>query len=233
MCFLNIISYNTSAPFVQAAFKYSKYDKESNSVKTYLRIMSRVYNYSASVIELYASANADVILTLLVNKILANCKKEGIEEAKHLISDWLVILIDDYNSSLRDKHAKTPSTSIDTTFSQYPNLKHLSRYIFGLLSSPILETPAFDDFWYYNDQLYSSLPPKFLRLCIYPNLSSYGALNHLSSQHLNLNFSAITTSNCKIFLLDTYHHLIVYYFSKDNEITWPLPKDSKFVEISI
>ena len=223
-------SYNTGAPFVQTAFKYNRYDRDSNTIKTYLRVMNQQYNYSSSPVDLYANANTDVILALLVNKLLRHCKVEGIEETRHLVNDWLVIVLADYNISLHDKNVKLSSTSIDTTFAKFPNLKHLSRLIFGLLNNTILKNPTFDDYWYYNDHLYSGLPPKLLRACIYPNLSSYGAINHLSSQHLHLNFAAITTSSCKIFLLDNYHNLYVYYYSKDMsspDFSWPLPKDSK------
>lgn len=91
----------------------------------------------------------------------------------------------------------------------------------------------------------SVLNPRDIHRALYPSLSSYGAVNNLSSQNVFLSRSAVLTSGCRLFLLDALSLIIIYYFDtssqprhphqlnnnnllQNSEIAFPPPKESKF-----
>ncbi len=57
----------------------------------------------------------------------------------------------------------------------------------------------------------SGLEPRFLQRALYPDLSSWGAPNNLSSQNLPLSKATIVTSGCRLFLIDGYHTICAYH----------------------
>lgn len=63
---------------------------------------------------------------------------------------------------------------------------------------------------------------------LYPELSSYGAPNNLSCQGLPLCKSSVLTSGCRLFLLDGFTSIYVYYLGGGNEgeLPFPPPKGS-------
>jgi hypothetical protein len=59
-------------------------------------------------------------------------------------------------------------------------------------------------------------------------MSSFGAVNNLSSQHVPLSRSSVITSGCKLFLVDAFSIIVVYLYEagEKSEIPFPPPKDS-------
>ncbi len=106
--------------------------------------------------EIYHTADVDAILSLLTHKIIRSSLDEGIKEARELLQDWMTILLTNYNEHVATLTGPKRGTKIlDTTFSKYPNLKHLSRLVFGLLKNPLLSADTTDaDYWSYLHALY-------------------------------------------------------------------------------
>mgnify|MGYP001066399640 CR=1 FL=1 len=152
---------------------------------------------------------------------------------------------------LPPQQPQSPS-EIDLSFSKIPNLKRLSRSVFALLNSPLMRTENIDsDYVIYLQCLYrylyrypshhhnninksltlpthSGLEPQFLHRALYPELSSYGAPNNLSCQGLPLAKSSVLSSGCRLFLLDAFTSIYVYYLGggPEGEIPFPPPKGS-------
>jgi len=103
--------------------------------------------------------------------------------------------------------------------------------VFSLLKSPLISSDYHcdPDFWSYLQCLYSGLSPRFIHKALYPVLSSYGAANNLASQHLCLSRASVLTSGCKLFLIDAFSLIIIYFIEtpeNKNDIAFPPPKDS-------
>lgn len=93
-----------------------------------------------------------------------------------------------------------------------------------------VDYPIDSDYWNYLHCLFSGLDPHLLRKAIYPLLTSWGAVNNLSTQNIPLSYSSVLTSGCKLFLLDSFFVIIAYFNDTDGKsegITFPPPKDSK------
>lgn len=199
--------------------------------------------------ELYSEAVPDVILCLLVHKIIRATLDEGITEGRLLLQDWLTVFTSKYTQHIQQEDPKKPvSRIVDTTFSKYSNLRNLPRLAFGLLKSPLLwEKQADSDYWSYLHCLYrccsrieisnlnSALEPRFLHRVVYPVLTSFGAANNMASQNLSLSRSSVTTCGCRLFLLDAYTMLIIYYMEPIDGTSEPIPfppaKDSMVITI--
>ncbi|KAI4373595.1 hypothetical protein MLD38_011705 [Melastoma candidum] len=150
-------------PVLQIAFQYSIVvppeapsdpDKVTSnrfkySLQRRLRIRTVQYNTARNMNELYDSMDPEVVLSLLVHKVILASLEQGVREGRMLLHDWLV----------------------DVSFSQCPQLQHLSRLVFALLRNPLLlfhEEGVHPDYRIFLQCLFSALEPSSLHYAVYP-----------------------------------------------------------------
>ncbi len=135
---------------------------DSDRVERRLRIHTVQLGVADRPLDLYQSADADSILSLLTLKVIRSCLDEGIEEGRLLVQDWLTILLKNYHEGITlSAKGISPSSSssnrfVDMAFSKSTNLRNLSRYVFALLKSPLLSNSEHcdPDYWSYLHLLY-------------------------------------------------------------------------------
>lgn len=239
-------SRNSDAPPVlQLAFQYTVVVPPQENFKTglsapdscryllkqRLRIRTVQYEIAENINELYDSANAEVILSILVHKVIAASLEQGVKEGRLLLHDWLVILTAQYNDACNLVQFGKPNTAsqLDVAFSHCPQLQSLPRLAFALLRSPLLrlhEEGVHPDYRIYLQCLFSALEPSSLLRAVYPVLSSYSTPDKQAYPRHSLSRAALITSGSPIFFLDAFTVLIVYYSSTaDPALPFPPPQN--------
>eukprot|EP01119_Soliformovum_irregulare_P022451 TRINITY_DN7681_c0_g1_i4.p1 TRINITY_DN7681_c0_g1~~TRINITY_DN7681_c0_g1_i4.p1 ORF type:complete len:569 (+),score=113.60 TRINITY_DN7681_c0_g1_i4:598-2304(+) len=211
---------------LQVAFSYSFLPRDKNKMSHRLRVCTFQAKVAANEEDIYRSAVPEVILTLLVAKLSRSIVEEGLQEARLLVQDWITILVSHYNRNITWN--RKSSKVVEMSFTLHPHLLWLARFLFGLVKSPFmsqLHSPD-ADYWSYLHHLYTSLDPSLLRKCIYPSLSSYGSVNNMSSGDVVLSHTSVVTSRGRIFVVDAYSLLVVYYTDQASDQPFPPPKDS-------
>lgn len=242
----NGFSRNSDAPPVlQFAFQYTiivppeenvkkgsiSLDRPNYSLKRRLRIRTLQYGIARNINELYDSADAEVILSNLVHKVISASLEQGVKEGRLLLHDWLVILTAQYNDAYKIVEFGKPVTTgpLDVAFSHCPQLQPLPRLIFALLRSPLLrlhEEGIHPDYRIYLQCLFSALEPSSLLRAVYPVLSSYSTPDKQAYPRHSLSRAALITSGSPIFFLDAFTTLIVYYSSTaDPALPFPPPQN--------
>lgn len=227
-------------PCIQVAFAYT--ELPSGCVSSHLVRKLRVCTVRCGIghnpTQLYKGADPDPILTLLTHKIIRASLDESRSEGKLLLQDWLLVFLKNYQKHF-DKTSyghraiveQNPNNSnaigefFDVSFSKFGNLKTLPRLVFALIKSKLLAMDATTDDCIYFQSICCGLDPQFLHRVIYPMMSSFGAPNNLSSQQLPLSRSSIESGG-RIFLIDAFAVICVYYSESASELPFPPPKDS-------
>jgi hypothetical protein len=150
--FTKTCSDEDSVPIIQLAFSYTCLPINGTSIKRFLRVTTVQVGLANTPSEIYRSVDTDVVLCLLTHKIVRSALDDGIKEARLLLQDWLTILLSNYNEHTTVK--KGAPKSVDTSFSKFPNLRNLSRLVFGLLKNPLLQETSDSDSWSYLHCLY-------------------------------------------------------------------------------
>ncbi|KAH9322138.1 hypothetical protein KI387_016777, partial [Taxus chinensis] len=200
-------------------------------LKRRLRIRTLQYQIAQNINELYDSANAEVILSILVHKVIAASLEQGVKEGRLLLHDWLVILTAHYNDACNLVQFGKPNTGgrLDVAFSHCPQLQSLPRLAFALLRSPLLrlhEEGVHPDYRIYLQCLFSALEPSSLLRAVYPVLSSYSSPDKQAYPRHSLSRAALILSGSPIFFLDAFTVLIVYYSSTaDPALPFPPPQN--------
>eukprot|EP00884_Botryococcus_braunii_P002587 jgi/Botrbrau1/12329/Bobra.4_3s0002.2 len=180
-----------------------------------MRILTVAVDVAKTPRALYEAVDPAAVLAVLMHKILKASETEGLEEARALLQDWLVILLASYNRNLqREKGAPfhTPA-EMDVLMEGAEGLQTVARGVFALLRSPLLSLrdPVHGDNPSALAHLWSGLPPDELMRAIYPTLSSYSDPDTLVCQRHSLSRAALVSSGAPIFLLDTFTSLVLYY----------------------
>lgn len=165
---------------------------------------------------LYESADAEAMLALLTHKVVRAAQREGLEEARLMLTDWLVILAARYAEVYgRGAVAAKPlagARRVDASFSECVPLQALPRLVYGLLRTALLQPlNVHPDQRTYLGSLAGVLEPQSLARVVYPLLCSWVSPDALAFPAHSLSRAALVTSGCSLFLLDAYLLVIVYY----------------------
>ncbi len=111
---------------VQVAFVYSvAVPALGNKLRRFLRVITARGKTSLSWRMVYPSVVPEVLMTLLAHKVMRACFDESVEQARTMLKRWLFKL---------NKQCEENQVSLGV----FANMKDLPRFVFGLLSSPIL-----------------------------------------------------------------------------------------------
>ncbi|KAL4183100.1 hypothetical protein AMTRI_Chr11g96520 [Amborella trichopoda] len=232
-------------PVLQIAFQYTvvvpheetsksgltSIDKNKHSLKRRLRIRTMQYGVAENINELYDNVDSEVVLSILVHKVISASLEQGVREGRFLLHDWLVILTAQYNDAYKLilHESRHPTTRVDVSFLQCPQLQPLPRLVFALLRNPLLrlhEEGVHPDYRIYLQCLFSALDPSSLNRAIYPALTSFSTPDKQAYPRHSLSRAALLTSGSPIFFLDAFTNLIVYYSSTaDPTHPFPPPQD--------
>eukprot|EP01116_Phalansterium_solitarium_P015899 TRINITY_DN356_c0_g1_i5.p1 TRINITY_DN356_c0_g1~~TRINITY_DN356_c0_g1_i5.p1 ORF type:complete len:517 (-),score=180.79 TRINITY_DN356_c0_g1_i5:482-2032(-) len=226
-----------AAPVVQLALSCAYFCPVRRRLRRVVRVHTVVLGIARSPQEVYEKADASVIVSLMARKLLTPVVEKAmpISEARLVAQDWLVVLLSHYSQYMARLASRPIGKSSDVSFSRYPNLKNLTRFVFGLIKSSLLSssTPPPADVWIYLNSVYSNLAPSLLQRAIYPTMSSWGAPSILSSPSVNLSASGLSTSTCRLFVCDALFMLVMFYLAPSTEPTsqeppplFPPAKDS-------
>lgn len=205
---------SAGGPIVQLAFAYTcvtaaENDAELPVVRRRLRIHTVRLEASHNVKDLYRSAQPDVVMAVLAQKITRAALDDGVAEARALLQDWLAILLARFNEATKADRARG---ELALTFDGYETLVHLPRYVYGLLRHPVLSSDnVHPDERIFLQTLFASLQPHFLLNSIYPTLSSFHDENTPGEAVLVLANTEVATSVPGIFLMDSFNGVHVYY----------------------
>eukprot|EP01104_Vermistella_antarctica_P009054 TRINITY_DN230_c0_g3_i1.p1 TRINITY_DN230_c0_g3~~TRINITY_DN230_c0_g3_i1.p1 ORF type:complete len:746 (+),score=141.18 TRINITY_DN230_c0_g3_i1:85-2322(+) len=233
----------TRAPVLQLAFAYTSFerryadggvgggggddgvDEGTLVLVKRLRVVTAKMEVAPTPDILYRDGDPNVMITLLTHKISQVVMTEGILTARSLLEGWLVYLMIQYNQQVVGTSNRQ---NIDVSFSQFANLRVLPRLVYALLQGPLLTSESVHpDNWSFLQCLFTCLEPVFLRKAIYPQLSSFGAPNNLATTDLSLSRSSIASSGARLFLMDGFTLICVYYAeTAGDSIPFPPPKDS-------
>lgn len=229
-------------PMLQLAFQYYTIeqspvkDRDGNRVVThslvrYLRIVTLPWKVSESPKHLQNAVDAEAVICVLMHKVAEALRLDGIAEARLLLQDWLIILVSRYNEAfgLATCGGIDESQSIDVTFQSCYALSTIPRMIYALLRSPLLSTDinnTHPDMRMFQLCLYSVLPPALLRKALYPQLSTYSAEGVVDKMDLPLTRATLTLHPDRIFVLDAFTDIIIYYTPASEGLPFPPPRDS-------
>jgi len=194
-----------------------------------LRVRTIQYNTTANIWDLYDFVDPDVVLTILVHQVILSSLSDVLE-TRLWLEDWLVAVIAQYNKAYKNvtSGGGTGMYDIDVNFSHCSQLQPLSRFVFAVLLSPLLQVNSErinPDYVTYLQCLFSALEPASLRQAILPTLISYSSPDVQAEVHQSLG-RTVFTSESSIFLLDAYKDLLVYYSpTASSEIPFPPPRD--------
>ncbi|XP_062183947.1 protein transport protein SEC23 D-like [Phragmites australis] len=235
-------SSKSSHPILQIAFKYTVLvhhgdtsdvsnsgSRSKYSLQRRLRVRTIQYNTTANIWDLYDFVDPDVVLTILVHQVILASLSDELE-ARLLLQDWLVVAIAQYNKAYKNVRSGggTEIYDIDVDFTHCSQLQPLSRFVYAILLSPLLQVNSegiHPDYRTYLQCLFSALEPASLRQAIWPTLISYSSLDVEAEVHQSLS-RTVFTSESPIFLLDAYIDLLVYYSpTAGATIPFPPPRD--------
>ncbi|XP_066348287.1 protein transport protein SEC23 D-like [Miscanthus floridulus] len=229
-------------PIIQIAFKYTVLVHNGDTsdfpnsgsrskylLERRLRVRTIQYNTTANIWDLYDFVDPDVVLTILVHQVILASLSDELE-TRLWLQDWLVVVIAQYNKAYKNvtSGGGTETYNIDVNFSHCSQLQPLSRFVFAILLSPLLQVSSegiHPDYVTYLQCLLSALEPASLRQAIWPTLISYSSPDVEAEVHQSLS-RTVLTSERPIFLLDAYKDLLVYYSpTASSEIPFPPPRD--------
>ncbi|GIL48469.1 hypothetical protein Vafri_4983 [Volvox africanus] len=198
-----------------------------------LRVATYRVNIAATVADVYAHANPDAVVTLLMHKVMRVAEAQGMKEARLLLRDWLVVLALCYHRNVHSSLTlqQLATVPVDLHFSQAPQLAPLLRLVYALLRSPLLAPFAegqHPDLTAFLRHLWSGLPPPELVRAVYPVMQSYITPDQLAYPRHSLSRAALAGPEAPpIFLLDAYILIMVYYTSRcPPEVPFPPPQQS-------
>ncbi|XP_062225579.1 protein transport protein SEC23 D-like [Phragmites australis] len=235
-------SRKSSPPILQIAFKYtvlvhhgdtsdvsSSGSRSKYSLERRLRVRTIQYNTTANIWDLYDFVDPDVVLTIMVHQVIL-ASLSDVLEARLFLQDWLVIAIAQYNKAYKNVSSGGGIGIYDTdvNFSHCSQLQPLSRFVFAVLLSPLLQVNSegiHPDYRTYLQCLFSALEPASLRQAIWPTLISYSSPDVEAEVHRSLSCTVFTNES-PIFLLDAYSDILVYYSpTASSAIPFPPPRD--------
>ncbi|KAK3142681.1 hypothetical protein QOZ80_4BG0349890 [Eleusine coracana subsp. coracana] len=232
-------SRKSSLPILQIAFKYtvlvhdgdtsdvSNSDCRSKySLQRRIRVRTIQYNATANIWDLYDFVDPDVVLTIMLHQVIL-ASLSDVVEARLLLQEWLVTAISQYNKAYQNVASGGGAGiyNVDVNFSHCSQLQPLSRFVFSILLSPLLQVSSHPDYQTYLQCLFSTLEPASLRQAIWPTLISYSSPDVQAEVHQSLSHT-VFTSESPIFLLDAYSDILVYYSPTSSEtIPFPPPRD--------
>jgi hypothetical protein len=212
-------------PTMQLAFAYSCIvpvpDSSAYQVQRRLRIETVRADVGRLAQDLFASADVDVVVTLLAHKIIRALAVEGLHEARMLLQDWLVMLAARYNEHLMRRR----EMQLDVTFAKFASLGPLPRIVFGMLRGRLLDPVAASrDDRAFAAHLCTSLAPDALSLLFYPRLSVFPDVKTRAPEETGLALSqtSIAKRDSAVFVLDAYTDMVVFY-TKGAAATNPFP----------
>eukprot|EP00002_Diphylleia_rotans_P012002 TRINITY_DN2355_c0_g2_i3.p1 TRINITY_DN2355_c0_g2~~TRINITY_DN2355_c0_g2_i3.p1 ORF type:complete len:495 (-),score=99.48 TRINITY_DN2355_c0_g2_i3:52-1536(-) len=221
---------NVFPPTIQLAFAYSILSKgaDDDNQETKLKRMLRVVTIQADIAvnmrQLYSSLEPDVSATLMMHKLARVVVAEGVEQARSLLKDWLVVFVDKYIGHLAPNRE---AVQFDLDYPEYPSLSLFSKLLFGATKSPLLRpTNVSPDERIFHQYVFSCMQPAHVARTIFPHMCSYATPDYLDAKGLGLTRHVITASSSPIFVLDAYSIILVYYGINASEFAFPPPVDS-------
>ena len=231
-------SYSDAKPIVQLAFAYTVlerfYDEETEreieEPVRRLRVQTFRLETTTEVSGIYESVNSEVVIGMLSQQAIQRVGENGIEETRLLLQDWLINLLSKQAEHLSRLSSSNPLDSIDTQFSQYPQLNFFPRFVFGLLKSRLLTTDRGEnpDYRVYLQCLYSALKPSFLCKAIYPNLTAFSDMNSAEPTKMILSLDELNRRSSPLYILDSYNGLYVLYTHTAVDVPFPPPHTCKY-----
>lgn len=213
-------------PVVQMAFEYtvlfpssSLQETQGDDAGVYVRqrrrrVSTAQVQVAAGKKAIYESADAEAMLALLAHKVVKAAQREGLEEARLMLTDWLVILAARYAEAYGRSatRAQLGGRRVDAAFSECVPLQAVPRLVYGLLRTAILQPlNVHPDQRTFLASLAAQLEPQSLARVVYPLLCSWQGPDELAFPAHSLSRAALVTSGCQLFLLDAYLLAIVYY----------------------
>jgi len=224
-------------PTIQLAFAYihleglhpnqdPSNDKSRLQVHRRLRVYTIQCPIAVSPTQLYESADEKAILVLLSHKIMQASLEDGLKEGRFLLQDWLTVLLHQFN-----KNIYTKGSPLDLTFTKFTNLHNLTRFVFALFKSPLLQTTENidTDRFAYLQWLYGESRASVLARLLYPLVFGWTDLEHSSGAELPLNNASLESSPSKIFVLDAYLSIYVYYSNRAKDLPYPPPANCELM----
>lgn len=235
-------------PAVQMAFEYtvifpssSPQDAQGEDAGAYVRqrrrrVSTAQVSVAAGKKALLESADPEAMLALLTHKVVKASQREGLEEARLMLTDWLVILAARYAEVYgRGAAAGKPllgGRKVDASFSECVPLQAVPRLVYGLLRTALLQPlNVHPDQRTFLASLAGQLAPQSLARVVYPLLCSWAGPDDLAFPAHSLSRAALVTSGCSLFLLDAYLTVIVYYAATPgtsaDELPFPPPQKAR------
>ncbi|CAD6263828.1 unnamed protein product [Miscanthus lutarioriparius] len=149
-------SRKSSPPIIQIAFKYTVLVHNGDTsdfpnsgsrskylLERRLRVRTIQYNTTANIWDLYDFVDPDVVLTILVHQVILASLSDELE-TRLWLQDWLVVVIAQYNKAYKNvtSGGGTETYNIDVNFSHCSQLQPLSRFVFAILLSPLLQVSS-------------------------------------------------------------------------------------------
>lgn len=206
----------------------------SHLVQRRLRVISKQTTVAKDQMDCYESTSPSAVLSLLAHKVIKASLHAGLEEAKSLVQDWLVILVSNYNLQLNTDQFTAAVHSggpIDCTFANAASLQPMPRLIYGMLRSVWLRASSFADSGRVDERAYllhllRRLPPAAVSDILYPAMESFADPDKPGLPKHSLSRAALVASGSPIFLLDAFFHLVVYYAPGAADLPFPPPQQS-------
>lgn len=233
------------APTLQMAFQYSVFeptseddkgeksaegDKPNLVLKQRLRIYTIQISVAKSIRDLYDYVDVPSVLTLLIHKASEVVYEKGVEEARSLLEDWLIMLIGEYNYHYKDEDEDLTMLVPDINFEKSKAMQSLPVLIYALLRGPLFSADLIEtniDEWTYLLASYTTSPPRNIITSIYPMLSTYAGVDEVIKRGVFLNREDLEASEGVIHVLDSCSKIIVYYTKEGlQRNAFPPPQES-------
>lgn len=229
-------------PTAQLAFEYTALtplppDPATQAARYLRQRRRRVCTAQARVAsspkDVFATVDAECVVSLLAHKILATAEEKGLAEARLLLSDWLVILTSRFNHETGvARFDPKDAAAVDGAFTSCVPLQQMPRMVFALLRSTMLRPRGVQpDERTRARALARRLDPPSLSRLLYPRLSSYADVDTQAFPRHSLTRTAVTTSNGAVFLVDAFDVVVVFYApaqpgSERASLPYPPPQGS-------
>ncbi|KJE88697.1 hypothetical protein, variant 1 [Capsaspora owczarzaki ATCC 30864] len=200
-------------PTLQVAFLYhycaSKTDVVRGArplIEQRLRLCTVQMPIARDLDELYHSMHEDVVMWMITQKMLLASIQEGIQAARSVLCDWLVVLQKNYYLHIQNTRgldavispsSTTPESDRQVEALHFPfhvALDQLPRLVYGLLRGPLLHpNPASTDRQIAAHVAVSTLPCHLAKLTMYPGLLLMDSTQSFSPspRRLSSNFAAV------------------------------------------
>mmetsp|Transcript_28540 Transcript_28540/g.37344 ORF Transcript_28540/g.37344 Transcript_28540/m.37344 type:complete len:863 (+) Transcript_28540:35-2623(+) len=175
-----------------------------------LRVLTVQADYSTELEDIYNQCDVPTISAVILYKVMAECQASNVAEARVLLSDWLVRF---YTNFYQHQRIKNPDIELTSqTLLDDKMFSTLIRAIYGMLHMELLMLSDIS-----SDQRASqissfmSIEPSCVQYAVYPGLQAFKSAERRIAKNLPLSRKSIIGSGGKIFILDAFWTIIVYF----------------------